>query len=218
MRRALVLALCLAVSAWALPAAACYTGLVLIPTTDVTPAYTWAVDLQYQGYSRTFRTDALILNTEIGIGDRAEIGLDLDLTSGAHTDRRALLNGKLVLYVNPDRGLALAAGLTNYHTRFAPVAYLVGSKDLGVFRVQAGAQYDRDASRWDGFVGLDRSFESGWSVMADYTTGDENFASVGIGWQPAERLGILLGAQWPNGGGPGVYVIHLVLTGPFKKR
>lgn len=202
---------------WALPSAACYTGLVLIPTTDVTPAYTWAIDLQGQGYSGAFRTDALIVNTEIGIKDRAELGVDFDVTSDAHSNRRALLNAKVVLYRNAARGLAAAVGLTNYQTRFAPTAFVVGSKELGLLRFHAGIQYDRDAHLWNAFMGLDRSFESGWSLMADYTGGEANFASVGIGWQPTERLGLLAGVQWPNGGGPGVYVIHVVLNGPLKR-
>jgi hypothetical protein len=202
----------------AFPAWSCYSGLILIPTTDVTGAYTWAIDVQYQGYSRAFRTDALILNTEIGIGDRVEVGFDADITSQVEVERRFLLNGKVVLFRSEEKGFALAAGFTNYHSRFAPIAYVVGSKDFGVLRAHAGVQYDRDAHRWDGFVGLDRTFESGWAVMADYTGGEENYSSVGFGKQFTERFGLFLGAQWPNGGGPGVYVVHVVIAGPVKKR
>lgn len=55
---------------------ACYTGLIIIPTADVTGPYTWALDLQWQGSSRAFKTDQLVINTELGwIGDRWQVFL-----------------------------------------------------------------------------------------------------------------------------------------------
>lgn len=201
-----------------LPAAACYTGLILIPTTDTACAYTWVVDLQYQSYSNAFKTNALIVNTELGLGDRAEIGLDLDVTPDANQERRVLLNAKLVVFKSERHGFSCAVGFGNMTPSFATRAYVVATEDLKVLRLHAGLQYHKNQYRTDAFVGLDRRFANGFVLMADYTNGDPNFASAGIGYVVSEKFGFSAGVQYPNAGGPTVLVFHVVWTGTYGKR
>lgn len=194
---------------------ACYSGLVLIPTTDVAGAYTWVLDNQWQGYSQALRTEQLVFNTELGIGERFEIGLDLNATSGT-TDRRLLLNAKWVFFSSDRFRLKIAAGVQNMDERFMPHPFLVATKDWGVLRTHLGMQRESDGSATNWFVGVDRILEDTWQFMADYTSGQSNYASAGAGWM-GRRWQVFLGAQWPNAGGSPVVVLHVVLTGKYGK-
>lgn len=194
---------------------ACYSGLVLIPTTDVAGAYTWVLDNQWQGYSRALRTEQLVFNTELGIGDRFEIGLDLNATSGT-TDRRLLLNAKWVFFSSDRFRLRIAAGIQNMDEHFTPHPYLVATKDWGILRTHLGVQRESDGSGTNWFLGVDRILEDTWQIMADYTSGHNNYASAGAGWM-GDHWQVFLGAQWPNAGGSPVVVLHVVLTGKYGK-
>ena len=197
-------------------AEACYSGLIIIPTADVTGPYTWALDLQWQGSSGAFKTDQLVINTELGLGERFEVGLDIDATSGS-VDRRVLFNAKY-LFVKSDRhGFAVAVGIQNMTQQFTPFPYVVATKDWGVFRTHLGIQRERDDNRNNWFVGVDRTFQQKWQVMADYTAGEQNCSSAGIGWI-GDRWQVFLGAQWPNAGGGPLVVLHMNLMGHFRNR
>ncbi len=194
---------------------ACYSGLVLIPTADVTGSYIWALDLQWQGYSRALKTDQLVMNTEFGWGDRFEAGVDVDATSG-FVENRALFNAKFVVLNSDAKRFAMAAGVQNVGQRFTPVFYVVATKDWGVLRTHAGVQREEDGHRNELFIGLDRSIGERWQIMADYTAGDQNAASAGVLWM-AKGWQVLAGVQWPNSGGAPVAVVHVVFTGAFRR-
>ena len=198
---------------WGHDAQACYSGLILIPTADVTGPLAWALDIQWQGYSSAFRTDQLIVNTEWGIGDRFEMGLDVDATSGP-VEHRALFNAKYVLLRSDPRRLAVAVGLQNLNRSFNSYPYVVATKDWRIMRTHAGIQHEEDnRNRW--FVGVDRALGEHWQLMADHTAGSENYSSAGVGWSGASWQ-VMVGGQWPNGGGSAIVVVHVVLTGSFK--
>jgi len=194
---------------------ACYSGLVLIPTTDTTGAYIWAVDAQWQGYSSVLKTDQLVFNTEFGIGDRFEVGIDVDATSDA-SNRRVLLNAKYVFLRSDRFTFSMAAGTQHGSPGFKPSPYVVATKDWGVLRTHMGVQrnFTENITQW--FFGVDRTFDERWQIMADYVTGTGSFASAGVGWTRG-RWQVVLGAQWPNDGGPGIAVIHVILTGSYSK-
>ncbi len=194
---------------------ACYSGLVLIPTADGTGPYIWALVLQWQGYSRALKTDQLVINTEFGWGERFEVGVDVDATSGS-VENRALLNAKYLVVNSDAKRFALAAGVQNVGQRFTPLFYVVATKDWGVDRTHAGVQHEEDGSRNELFMGLDRSIGERWQIMADYTAGDQNAASAGVLWM-AEGWQVLAGVQWPNAGGAPVAVVHVVFTGACRR-
>jgi hypothetical protein len=195
---------------------ACTSGLVLIPTTDTTGAYVWAVDVQWQGYSSVLKTDQLVINSEFGIGDRFEVGVDVDATSGA-ANRRVLLNAKYVFLQSDRFTFTMAAGTQHGSPGFEPSPYVVATKDWGVLRTHLGVQrnFTENITQW--FIGVDRTFDERWQIMADYATGPGSYASAGVGWTWG-RWQTVLGAQWPNDGGPALAVIHVVLTGQFGKK
>ncbi len=211
----LSVAVILAAFGSARPSWACYSGLVLIPTADVTGPYVWALDLQWQGYSRALHTDQLIINTEFGFGERLELGVDVDATSGP-VENRALFNAKYILVKRDAKGFAMAAGVQNLGERFTPVFYVVATKDWGALRTHAGIQHEHDGRRNAWFAGLDKTLGERWQIMADYTSGDQNSASAGVSWMGGGWQ-VLLGAQWPNAGGPPVAVVHVIFTGAFRR-
>jgi len=195
---------------------ACYSGLIIIPTADVTGPYTWALDLQWQGSSRAFNTDQLVINTELGLGERFEVGLDIDATS-ASVERRVLLNAKYVVVKSDRHGIALAVGIQNMTQQFTPFPYVVATKDWGVLRTHLGVQHERDDNHNNWFIGIDRTFQQKWQVMADYTAGEQNFSSAGLGWI-GDRWQVFVGAQWPNAGGGPLVVVHVNLMGSIRHR
>jgi hypothetical protein len=195
---------------------ACYSGLIIIPTADVTGPYTWALDLQWQGSSRFFKTDQLVLNTELGLGERFEVGIDIDATSSP-VERRVLLNAKYVFFNSDKHRFAVAVGVQNMTQQFTPFPFVVATKDWGVLRTHLGIQHERDDNRNNWFVGVDRTFQQKCQVMADYTAGELNFASAGLGWI-GDRWQVFLGAQWPNAGGAPLVVLHVNVMGSFRHR
>jgi hypothetical protein len=196
-------------------AQACYSGLILIPTTDVAGAYVWVLDIQWQGYSNAMRTDHLVFNTEAGVGDRLELGIDVDASSESN-GRRVRFNAKYVVVRSQRCRFALAIGTQNMDQSFTPHPYIVATEDWGPFRTHAGLQRESVTHRTNWFVGLDRTFEDSWQVMADYTSGQENYASAGAGFM-GKSWQVFVGAQWPNAGGPPVAVLHVIFTGNLKR-
>ena len=197
-------------------ALACYSGLVLIPTTDVTGNLQCSLDLQWQGYSRVLKTDQLVINTEVGLGDRFEAGVDVDASPG-HVERRVLLNGKYVFLKNGRFGFSAALGVQNMDSRFSPHPYAVCTKAWGAFRAHLGVLREQDGRGNHGFFGADWTVAERWQFMADHTAGPGNFSSAGVVWM-GQGWQILAGAQWPNGGGRPLAVIHVILTGAFARR
>lgn len=194
---------------------ACYSGLVIVPTTDVAGDWMWAVDIQWQGYSRLFKTDAFVLNTEIGVGDRFEIGLDFDLSEGV--EDRALVNAKYVFLKTKDGRFSAALGVQSTTVDFRSSPYLVTTHDWGPLRTHLGLQRTPGADRTDVLAGIDRTFSDRWQLMADYTAGPGNFTSAGVGYM-RDGWQVVAGAQWPNDGGKPVLVIHVIFTGPIGRK
>lgn len=195
---------------------ACYSGLVLIPTTDVTGNLQWSLDLQWQGYSRVLKTDQFVINTEVGLGDRFEAGVDVDASPG-QVGRRVLLNGKYVFLKSERFGFSSALGVQNLDSRFSPQPYVVCTKSWGTFRAHLGVLRESDGMGHHGFFGADWTVAERWQFMADHTAGPGNFSSAGVAWV-GQGWQILAGAQWPNGGGRPLAVIHVILTGAFARR
>jgi hypothetical protein len=197
------------------PARACFSGLVIIPTTDVTGDWMWAVDIQWQGTSRLFKTDALVVNTEVGIGERFEMGLDFDLSDGV--EDRTLFNAKYVFVKKGKGGFSAALGVQNTTKDFRSSPYLVATTDWGPLRTHLGLQHTPGEDRLDPFLGVDRIVSEKWQFMADYTRGKGNFTSVGVGYM-SQAWQLVAGTQWPNAGGKPVVVVHVIFIGPWSRK
>jgi len=215
-----VAALTLALTAWA-PAAvwACASGLIGIPTTDTVGAAGWCLDFQVDGRLKGLTTEAGLVNFEMGIGDRIELGVDWDTSDGVASRDRLPFNVKWVCFKSERRGEAVAVGLWNVPRNLKTYPYVVGSKALGALRVHGGAtRSEGDAgARIRAMVGADYTFTDHAQVCADYTAGSENAATAGFVWTFGPRLWILVGLQHPNGGGPTEYTVQFALCGSFHR-
>lgn len=92
-------------------ARATYSGLALIPTADVVGRGQCSIEWQMDGPAPADSPDSYFLNSQFGIGNRAEVGVDFDNSDGA--DPRLFLNAKIVVAEDSRRGQALALGVHN---------------------------------------------------------------------------------------------------------
>ena len=196
-----------------IPARSCYSGLTIIPTADVVGASQYSLDLQSDGSLPVPRADLYLLNTEIGIGDRFETGIDFDLSEDA--DPRVLFNAKYVLARDAGCTRALAVGISNLAEGVKSVPYVAGTAGLQAFRLHLGMLHQEGQDRW--FAGVDRDLTEKVNLCVDYTNGDENYSSVGVGYQFTESTGISAGVLFPNGGGDTEFTLHLVIGGSYRK-
>jgi len=197
------------------PSMAAYGGLILIPTADTTGKDEYSVSLGNQGPTHAPNLDSRYLNTEIGIGDRFETGIDFDLSKGG--DTAAATNFKYAFLTDPKLGLFMAAGIGSVDEGVKPQPFLVATQCLRLGRIHFGGIRTEQRNRW--FVGADTSFSDKWTFMADYTGGDENGSSLGINYQVNDNFGVCVGFERPHADdGERSYVIEFVFGGSFRKR
>ncbi len=194
-------------------AQACYSGLVIIPTADLVPEGEYALEAQLDGAFSGDVDEVRIFNTQFGVTPRLELGLDFDLSEGA--DTCLLLNAKYLVVEGAEHRPAVALGLCNVGSGRKATPYLVATHDFGLVRGHAGAISLEGTGRW--FVGLDHAVNGRLTLMADYTNGSENAASVGCNYQFTDRFGALAGVLLPNASdGDTGFSLHFVLTGPIR--
>jgi len=203
------------VFAAALPSMACYSGLLVIPTADTVGANQYDIELQADGTTDKLKADTYILNTQFGLGKRLELGVDVDLHE--KTDDRFLFNGKYILAKSTDGKHAIAAGVCN----FSPTAdidsppYLVATLDFGALRGTLGATYLNTQTQ--AIVGIDKTVNPRLTLMADYTTGKDNYTSVAFYYHFVDRVGVMAGVELPNSSENDKRIsVHLVFNGPYR--
>lgn len=195
-----------------LPVRACYSGLVIIPTTDTVGAGQYGVEFQTDGDFPTPEPDTYILNTQFGVTDRFEAGVDFDFSDGGNPE--LLFNAKYVFLKS--KNVSAAVGVCNAGEHSSANPYAVLTRDYGFGRLHAGALRSDDKTFW--FAGADTPITDKLTLMADYTSGDENYSSAGLGYQFNDHCGLLAGAQFPNAGGDTLYTVHLCFTGAFTGK
>lgn len=191
----------------------CCSGLGVIPTAETVGADQYGVEFQFDGPFPVRSTDVYIINTEFGLGDRFEAGVDYDLSDGVAT--RALINAKYLLAVGTPRSPAVAVGVCSVgrHTKATPYAVL--TQEFTGCRGHLGVMHTEDHNRV--FVGVDKALAERWTVMADYTAGDEGWSSLGANYQFTDGFGVFAGAQFPNAGGEASwFTLHFVFSGPYR--
>ncbi len=193
----------------ALTAHACYSGLTIIPTADVLAHREWSIEYQVDGTFSPLTGTVNLLNTQTGVADRLELGIDVDLNR--KSDTRALLNGKLKLWDDSARERSVAAGIYNVGAKLTSIPYLVFSAAIGKGRLHAGIQ--RAEGAWQGFVGADTDLNDRLTVMADHTPGRPFASSIGANYRFTDRFEVMVGAVIPNDGGKTGYAIHFVYGG-----
>jgi len=198
----------------AAPALACYTGLTLIPTAETVGANRYGVELQFDGAFPARSTDTRIVNTQFGFGERLEAGVDYDLSEEAPT--RVLLNAKCLLATGGERTPALAVGICDVGRHLKSTPYAVATQELRGLRGHLGIARIESSGRW--FVGTDGAVSERVTLMADCTSGDENWWSLGANYQFDHSLGVLAGVQFPsNGDDDPMFTVHVVFSGPYRE-
>lgn len=191
---------------------ACYSGLGLIPTADTVGAGQYCLDLQADGSFKSYSTDTKVVNFQMGYGERFEVGMDVTNADNEKSEKE--LNAKYVFALNKKRSAAYAFGVCCLARHSKPSTYFAASRDLGSFRFHYGGIHYEEGSSW--FVGVDREIAKNWTLMADYTSGGENYSSVGLNYQLKDNVGLFASAMLPNNSGDSLFSMHVVLNGPYK--
>ena len=195
-------------------ALACYTGLTLIPTAETVGADQYAIELQCDGTFAQGNAETRILNTELGLSPRFEAGVDFDLSHEAET--RTLLNAKYLLSLGGRKHPALAIGVCNVGHDISATPYLVATQEFRGVRGHLGAARIDHRDRW--FVGIDPAVNDNLTLTADYTSGSDNFATVGASYQFSDRFGIMAGVILPNSRDEDTgFTVHFVFSGPYRR-
>jgi len=203
----------LAAFLFTIPAQACYTGLVNIPTAEVVEPGQYGIELQLDGSFASGTADTRILNTELGLSPRFEAGVDFDLSREAET--RTLLNAKCLLSHGGNRP-ALALGVCNVGRHASSTPYLVATQEFHQTRGHLGAARIDGRDRW--FVGGDHAVNDKLTFMADYTSGSDNLAAVGASYQFADRFGVMAGVILPNSRDEDTgLTVHFVFSRPYRR-
>ncbi|HOF88367.1 MAG TPA: hypothetical protein PLZ36_09735 [Armatimonadota bacterium] len=208
-RRIALIGLLLAVP----PAFAAYSGLVGIPTADIMPAGAYAVVAQTDGALPGRDLDTYLLCATVGVTDWLEVGADYDFSAGAAT--RGYLDAKLLLPTAAEDGAPhIAVGVFNIARNTDASPYVVLTREFPPLRAHAGAMLlDNDPQA---FFGVDRALGDRWAVMADYTTGPAQCATVGVCTDLTDRLNLLVGALFPNAGGETRFTVQLGFGGSYR--
>jgi hypothetical protein len=168
MRRYLIAAMALAVCAFASPARATTKGLNQIVTPDIQPAGVLSVSLQFQDPAIGNGVQAQF---ELGLAQRFEIALNRGLSPGQFmggmeyglVQRPSFLLSTGVLAPGPGQGLQpfLEAGFPHRDETFTVGAIRQGGRSLAL-------------------LGWDHRVNARLHATADYESGSDNFATVGL--------------------------------------
>ena len=182
-----MVALCLLALATA--ASACPTMLNLVPTADVVGRGGYSLGLELDGHATPFSEGAeLWAMTDFGVTDRLEVGVDVaDATSRASW----FVDAKWQVVPEAHGAPAVAVGVLDMvHLRDEGAWYAVASKNVpgSPLRLTAGFQRD-DRSR--GLLGGQYAVNDAVTLYADWTTGPETYATLGVGRSLTDGVSVL---------------------------
>jgi hypothetical protein len=174
---------------------ACPTSLNLMPTADLLEAGTLRLGLEKDGYPRAFGPECeSYFQFQAGLTPRLAAGLDLYHYDG---QTKPAVNAKYLL-AQEGRYPQVALGVSDVCRAIKPFWYVVLSRDVGAARLHAGAA--RVEGTQCALLGAEFELRSHLSLLADWRSGPEGYATAGIWWeQGALQLGIAVG--FPNATG-----------------
>ncbi len=207
--RPALLTLCLFAVSHA-PAWPSFTGLTLIPTAETLARGALLIEPQVDLSTSSGSAECRIYNTQAGISERFEAGVDIDASKEAA--ERVFLNAKYVFLSPAGNRPAAAIGVFNVGRGLRAVPYVACCKQLSGIGLHFGGVRTESRSRW--FAGVSMQVSDKVSFMADHIAGEENYSAFGVEYAFSERVALLLGEQLPNGAGDPCITIHLsVLVG-----
>ncbi|MGB9588371.1 MAG: hypothetical protein ACPL7O_09340 [Armatimonadota bacterium] len=193
------------------PCMAAYSGLVLIPTADVLGQGEYCIEPQVDDTLEGDESATRMLNLQLGLTPRFEMGIDLDVSDEA--DTRSYLNAKYLAVAGGENKPAIAVGICNMGNNSCSSPYIVGTHEFTSARAHLGVMRIDHKNRL--FIGADRPISDKLTLMADYTAGDENYSSVGFDYAVTEKFSIFGGILIPNDSDSDTgFSLHLVFSGP----
>jgi hypothetical protein len=97
----------------------------------------YSFELQTDGAFGSIDTDTRFINTQFGLYDGVEFGIDFDISRQPRNS--AVLNAKVVLYSGKRIPVTIATGISNVAHNGDESPYVVSSYDLKSFRLHGGA-------------------------------------------------------------------------------
>lgn len=196
----------------AVPALGCYSGLTLIPTAETAGSGQYSLELQTDKTVSSSGNALCLFNTEAAVSERCEVGVDFDISE--ESTSRAMLNGKYIFAQDQQHGTTFAVGTFNVARGFKQSPYVVATRGCSGIRLHFGGMRIEGNNRW--FTGVDFGMGERWTLMADYTSGDENYSSLGVNYQFDPGFGIVGGAMFSNSGDQTVYSVHFCFGGSYR--
>lgn len=191
----------------------CYNGLLVIPVASTVADGHYSFEYQTDGVVQGLTSDARLLNNEIGIGGRLELGVDLDLDQDAGS--RAIGNAKYIAWRSHSGRIATAFGSASVARGIKPTPYVVSSAAVGAANLHLGVMH-LDGSNCC-ITGIDRQIgKTTW--MADYTSSNSGLASVGFNYQFRPDFAVMAGALFQRGGEDTGLTVHFVWCKSLKIR
>jgi hypothetical protein len=177
-----------------LPASSYPTSVCIIPTADIMHNGSMRTEFENDGYPTVGDSDSTnYIYTQFGVTSHLEVGVDTWDTSG---ESDTALNAKLLLAKETDTAPAFAVGIMDTRNGGKSSKYAVSTKAFGEFRLHLGYLHSEYAS--GAMLGCDDEIAKGFYLLADWIAGDENFLSVGISKQFADRWALTLRYGSPN--------------------
>jgi len=210
LRRFIILLCVILMLLVAVPVFACYSGLNLIPTVDMLDKGSLSLDLQIEGKVDGLQSDTWILNSQYGLSDRLELGVDHDFSDGASP--RNLLNAKFLLPAAATLKMPIALGICNVANESKPDLYVVTAYEASIARLHFGVGKFSSENQW--FVGLDKDV-LGCTLMLEYMQGQANFSAIGFSRDISKNLAASVGFEHPNDDSDNRYTMHITWTFPF---
>ena len=191
----------------------CGSGLLVIPTADTVGDGQYSGEFQTDGVVSGAAIHTVLINNQVGIGDRVEVGVDF-VPRGTDSTK-VLGNFKYVAATTKDNNFAVAFGLQDIARHKKPSFFGVTSTQTPLGRIHFGAMTVEAESCW--IVGFEREFGKA-KFMCDCTSAGVNPASIGLGYQFTPTFGIEGGVLLPGGGEKTEFSIHLVWNADLKSK
>jgi hypothetical protein len=188
------------------------TALNVIPIVETVPAGNILLGVATATVrSSIVKTNLNLFETEYGIGDRCEIGVDPVFGEGGG----ALINGKYRFFDESRFRPAAAIGVQNAGPRFSNQPFIALCKTFQPARLHFGAIGDQGTMR--AMFGIEKTYGKSFTLQADYMSGSGNWFSIGFvaggatGW--SLNVAQLIGNSESSGNG---YLIDLQWGGKLR--
>lgn len=206
---ALLVSLCLSVPAHSYP-----TSNSFIPTADVLKPGEFRLEYENDGGSATWgRNSTDYFLTQWSLSSRLEAGVDIYDLSG---ENDYALNAKYLLQPETVKNPAVAVGIIDVGAGGAPSYYVVSTRTFGKLRGHGGGWRIDSANHT--LAGLDYQITGKDYLLADWVSGDDNYATVGVYRELGGGHGLTVGyGKANNGDNTDLFYVNYLFTARYRR-